>query len=85
MRCGRKLNLTNVDSEHLEEATSRKDPTKYHKAWETLSRSQGVSPPPFPNLPLSLSVVIDNSPAAGSRWLRIQGHRRNDPDGQVRP
>lgn len=43
MRCGRKLNLTNVDSEHLEEATSRKNPSKYHKAWETLSRSQGVS------------------------------------------
>lgn len=46
MRCGRKLNLTNVDSEHLEEATSRNEPTKYHKAWETLSRSQGVRPPP---------------------------------------
>lgn len=43
MRCGRKLNLTNVDSEHLEEKMMEKDPAKYHKAWEVLSNSQGVS------------------------------------------
>lgn len=45
MRCGRKLNLTNVDSEHLEDPMLQKDPAKYHKAWEILSKSQGVSTP----------------------------------------
>ena len=46
MRCGRKLNLTNVDSEHLEEPMLAKDPAKYHKAWQSLSKAQGVSTPP---------------------------------------
>ncbi|MBE3042429.1 hypothetical protein IMZ48_07595 [Candidatus Bathyarchaeota archaeon] len=50
MRCGRKLNLTNVDSEHLEEPMLAKDPAKYHKAWQSLSKAQGVSTSPRLNL-----------------------------------
>ena len=41
MRCNRKLNLTWVDSEHLEDATLQSDPTKYHKAWSQLTLASG--------------------------------------------
>jgi len=45
MRCKRKLNLVTVDSEHLEDAMLQKDPTKYHDAWVTVGKAQGVSSP----------------------------------------
>lgn len=66
MRCGRKLNLTNVDSEHLEDAMLEKDPAKYHKAWETLSKSQGVSRSP---LTLLWFLRLTRTPAARARRI----------------
>jgi CTP synthase len=45
MRCDRKLDLVNVDSEHLEDAMMQKDPTKYHEAWNIVARVSGVRPP----------------------------------------
>jgi CTP synthase len=45
MRCDRKLDLVNVDSEHLEDAMMQKDPTKYHEAWNIVARVSGVRTP----------------------------------------
>ncbi|CCC10503.1 hypothetical protein SMAC4_06675 [Sordaria macrospora] len=45
MRCGRKLNLIWVDSEHLEEKTQKEDPTKYHKAWHDVCVAKGILVP----------------------------------------
>jgi CTP synthase len=45
MRCHRKLKLVSVDSEHLEDAALKKDPTKYHKAWNAVCEAQGLVVP----------------------------------------
>ena len=45
MRCGRKLELISVESEHLEEAAQRDDPTKYHSAWNNVCTAQGIIVP----------------------------------------
>lgn len=45
MRCRRKLNLVPVDSEHLEPATQKKEPAKYHKAWQAVCEADGVVVP----------------------------------------
>ncbi|KAL1877085.1 hypothetical protein VTK73DRAFT_8893 [Phialemonium thermophilum] len=45
MRCRRRLNLVSVDSEHLEESTLHKDPTKYHRAWNAVCEAQGLVVP----------------------------------------
>lgn len=45
MRCGRKLNLISVDSEHLEHGMQQTDPTKYHNAWKAICEAQGVLVP----------------------------------------
>jgi CTP synthase len=45
MRCNRKLRLVSVDSEHLEDAALQKDPTKYHKAWNTICEAKGLVVP----------------------------------------
>lgn len=41
MRCDRKLNLSWIDAEHLEDATCKIDPTTYHKAWSQLTSASG--------------------------------------------
>lgn len=45
MRCRRKLNLVPVDSEHLEAPTQKKNPAKYHKAWQIVCEAHGVIVP----------------------------------------
>ncbi|POR31750.1 CTP synthase [Tolypocladium paradoxum] len=45
MRCGRKLNLIWVDSEHLEDATQQTNPTKFHKAWHEVCCADGILVP----------------------------------------
>lgn len=45
MRCGRKLNLVSVDSEHLEEDMQKKDPRKFHHAWSTVTDAKGIIVP----------------------------------------
>ncbi|KAK4193894.1 putative CTP synthase [Podospora australis] len=45
MHCKRKLNLINVDSEHLEEGMKSTDPTKYENAWDVLRKVQGIIVP----------------------------------------
>lgn len=45
MRCGRKLNLVSIDSEHLEKGMQQQDPTKFHNAWKALCEAQGVIVP----------------------------------------
>ncbi|OAQ98084.1 hypothetical protein LLEC1_03902 [Akanthomyces lecanii] len=45
MRCGRKLNLVSVDSEHLEKDMQQKDPTKFHNAWKAICEAQGIIVP----------------------------------------
>ncbi|KAK0735845.1 CTP synthase N-terminus-domain-containing protein [Apiosordaria backusii] len=45
MHVKRKLNLTNVDSEHLEESMLQKDPSKYKAAWAVLDKVQGIIVP----------------------------------------
>ncbi|VBB77084.1 Putative CTP synthase [Podospora comata] len=45
MHLKRKLNLINVDSEHLEEAMLKKDPSKYKDAWAVLESVQGIIVP----------------------------------------
>lgn len=42
MACSRKLNLINVDSEHLEEATAASSPKEFHKAWHQIHQAQGI-------------------------------------------
>ncbi|TIB76418.1 CTP synthase [Wallemia mellicola] len=45
LRCGRKIYIKWVESGHLEPETETKDPTKYHEAWHTLCRSNGILVP----------------------------------------
>lgn len=45
MRCGRKLNLTWVDSEQLEDKTQKSDPVAFYKAWHEVSTSSGILVP----------------------------------------
>lgn len=45
MRCGRRLDLRWVDSEHLESETRKKDPAKFHKAWHEVCTAQGILVP----------------------------------------
>jgi hypothetical protein len=45
MHCRRKLKLIPVDSEHLEPATQKKEPGKYHKAWQAVCEADGVVVP----------------------------------------
>lgn len=45
MRCGRKLSLISIDSEHLEKDMQQKDPTKFHNAWKALCEAQGIIVP----------------------------------------
>jgi CTP synthase len=45
MRCKRKLNLTSVDSEHLERDMQQRDPTKYHNAWKAVCEASGILVP----------------------------------------
>lgn len=45
MRCGRKLNLVSVDSEHLERDMQHNDPTKFHNAWKAICEAQGIIVP----------------------------------------
>ncbi|PNY23166.1 CTP synthase [Tolypocladium capitatum] len=45
MRCGRKLNLTWVDSEQLEDKTQKTDPVAFYKAWHEVSTSAGIIVP----------------------------------------
>ncbi|KAJ2904906.1 CTP synthase N-terminus-domain-containing protein [Zalerion maritima] len=45
MRCSRRLNLTSIDSAHLEHDMQQKDPTKYHNAWKAICEAQGVLVP----------------------------------------
>ncbi|KAI9152069.1 CTP synthase [Paramyrothecium foliicola] len=45
MRCHRKLKLVSVDSEHLEDAALKNDPSKYHKAWNAVCEAQGLVVP----------------------------------------
>lgn len=45
MRCKRKLDLQWVDSEHLEPATSARDPAKFHKAWHAVCTAAGILVP----------------------------------------
>ncbi|KAI1763441.1 CTP synthase [Hypoxylon sp. FL1150] len=45
MRCDRKLNLSWIDAEHLEDATLQIDPTTYHKAWSQLTVASGCIVP----------------------------------------
>lgn len=45
MRCGRKLNLVSVDSEHLEKDMQQKDPTKFHNAWKAICEAEGIIVP----------------------------------------
>ncbi len=42
MACSRKLNLINVDSEHLEEATAASSPKEFHNAWHQIHQAQGI-------------------------------------------
>jgi len=42
MRVRKRLNLTWVDSEHLEEATQQSDPAKFHKSWHDLITANGM-------------------------------------------
>ena len=52
MRCGRKLNLIWVDSEHLEEKTQKEDPTSTTRLGTTFA-----SPTVFSSLAASVTVV----------------------------
>lgn len=45
MRCGRKLNLVSIDSEHLEHEMQQKDPRKFHHAWSTVTDAGGIIVP----------------------------------------
>lgn len=45
MACGRKLDLIQVDSENLEEATRMSKPTEYHDAWSIVHKASGVLVP----------------------------------------
>ena len=42
MACGRKLDLTQIDSENLEEATRLSRPSDYHDAWSTVHKANGI-------------------------------------------
>ena len=42
MACGRKLNLIQIDSENLEEATRISRPSEYHDAWSTVHKANGI-------------------------------------------
>ncbi|KAG5923470.1 CTP synthase ura7 [Claviceps africana] len=69
MRCRRKLNLVPVDSEHLEAATQKSDPAKFHKAWQTVCEADGVI------VPAELTCLVDVSGIAELTRLR----RRRSP------
>lgn len=45
MACGRKLDLIQIDSENLEEATRLSKPTEYHDAWSTVHKANGILVP----------------------------------------
>lgn len=45
MRCGRKLDIKNVDAEALEPEMRSRDPAAYHKAWHNLCTAKGVLVP----------------------------------------
>ncbi|KAI5463865.1 CTP synthase N-terminus-domain-containing protein [Mariannaea sp. PMI_226] len=45
MRCGRSLNLVNVDSEYLQPEMQKKDPTKYHNSWKAICEAEGILVP----------------------------------------
>ena len=45
MACGRKLDLIQIDSENLEEATRITKPTEYHDAWSTVHKANGILVP----------------------------------------
>ena len=45
MACGRKLDLIQIDSENLEEATRISKPTEYHDAWSTVHKANGILVP----------------------------------------
>lgn len=45
MRCGRKLKLVSIDSEHLEQEMQQKDPRKFHHAWSTVTDAGGIIVP----------------------------------------
>ena len=42
MRCNKALRINWVDSEHLEDATQDRDPTKYHQAWQVVTTASGI-------------------------------------------
>ena len=45
MACGRKLVLSQIDSEYLEEATRLSRPTEYHDAWSKVHKADGILVP----------------------------------------
>lgn len=45
MFCRKKLRVKNVDAEHLEKHTNKKDPAKFHKAWHDVCTASGILVP----------------------------------------
>ena len=80
MRCKRKLKLISVDSEHLEDETMRNDPTKYHRAWNTVCEAQGVVVPGEDGNQSRRDTALLT---LHSRRLLDARHRRHDQDGAV--
>ena len=45
MACARKLHLIQVDSDDLEEATRKENPSAYHDSWSTIHKANGILVP----------------------------------------
>jgi CTP synthase len=71
MKCGRKLSLIPVDSEHLEDIARQKEPGKYHKAWNAVCEAHGIIVPGKYDIP-STTLLIKLT--TSYRWIWIKRH-----------